>query len=278
MGKESIRKCAVSGLWYPSERDELLATLNVLDNTAVVVDKIDNPFGLMVPHAGYAYSGRTAASGFKAVGGKKIDKIILLGTSHKYLDGTIAFSDWEKVDTPIGSLEQDLEIANFLLMKNTEAKFDKKIHEKEHSLEALFPFIRYYMDQPQIVPILTATNEHSALVALGKSIAEAVKTKWMDTLIVVSTDMSHYHKYDEALRMDRKAISSIVSGDYDMLFQLLESRECELCAYYALIAFFTALNELDKEHGRLIMYETSGDTVPDSRANGVVGYSAMVFN
>lgn len=276
--KKPIRRPAVAGMWYPADKAELLKMMETLDKKSCPEFEDSGEItGLIVPHAGFIYSGNTAACGFKALKDQKFDTVILLGTSHKYRADVISIFDGSEAETPLGNLKIDSDLTQKLIAKNEKITFIKQIHDKEHSLEAELPFIKYYLGNPEIVLVLASTENETLLQNTGIEIAKLIKESGKKVLLVASTDMSHYHPYDEAVKMDKLTISTLESGDYSKLKDLIKKGSCELCGHDSLLMFFSALKELGAEKGRLVKYENSGDAVPGSGAQGVVGYMSMIF-
>jgi pyruvate formate lyase activating enzyme len=277
--KEKVRKPAVANMWYPADKKEILKLMDQLDKTKCPkYEEAKKPvIGLIAPHAGFVYSGPTAACGFKALKGEKYDRVVLFGTSHKFRDETISVYEGTEAWTPLGNLKIDTDFTSKLLASDEKIVFTEAIHSQEHSLEAMFPFIRYYLGDPEIVLMVTATQSEALLKKAGNIIADLIKESDKKTLLLASTDMSHFHSCDEAVKMDNETIKVLESGNYDELRNLITSRKGELCGYDSLISFLTALDSLGSEKGKFVMYQNSGDVMPESKARGVVGYLSMIF-
>jgi AmmeMemoRadiSam system protein B len=279
MELKQIRKYAVAGQWYPSDKKTLLKILQEIDNQADTnYSSKTAPLGLIAPHAGYVYSGRTAAKGFKALSKEKYDTVIVLGTSHRFNNGSIALFDGDEVETPLGNLSIDKDLTKTILLSHKVLSSLPQIHEKEHSLEAMFPFIHFYLNAPSIVLVLTATNDEESLEEFGFALADTISKSSKKILVVASTDMSHFHPYEEALTMDKAAVSYIESGDFVGLISAIHNETIELCGYHALLPFFIAMRQLGSDKGQFLFYENSGDAVPETKAKGVVGYFSMIFS
>mgnify|MGYP001178185459 FL=1 len=277
--KKLVRKPAVAGMWYPAEKTELLKMMDELDKKACPEFKQSNRkiAGLIAPHAGFIYSGPTAACGFKQLKNQKYQRVVILGTSHRYRADLISVFDGTEAQTPLGNLKIDTGFSKALISSDPAIQFVPQIHEKEHSLEAMLPFIKFYLGEVEIVLVLASTENEKLLESAGITIANLIKADSLNTLILASTDMSHYHPYDEAVKMDKSTVSLIESGDYQKLKKMINDKKCELCGHDSLISFFTAMKELKANKGRLVKYENSGDAVPRSKTQGVVGYMSMIF-
>jgi AmmeMemoRadiSam system radical SAM enzyme/AmmeMemoRadiSam system protein B/AmmeMemoRadiSam system protein A len=277
--KAKVRKPAVANMWYPADKKELLKLMEELDRTKCQkYEEAKKPvIGLIAPHAGFVYSGPTAACGFKALKGEKYERVVLLGTSHKFRNETISVYEGTEAWTPLGNLKIDTDFTGKLLASDEKIIFTEAIHSQEHSLESMFPFIKYYLGDPEIVLILASTQDEKLLQKAGNVIADLIKESGKKTLLLASTDMSHFHPYDDAAEMDKETIKVIESGNYNELRNRIMSKKGELCGYDSLISFLTALGSLGNEKGKFVMYQNSGDVMPESKSRGVVGYLSMIF-
>ncbi|MBL8027037.1 MAG: AmmeMemoRadiSam system protein B [Fibrobacteres bacterium] len=278
MDKEITRKCAVADAWYPGNKEALLQMIQDLDRLASSVMPSNKSIaGLIAPHAGYIYSGRTAAKGFRAVSTNNYQDVIIIGTSHRHNNGTIALFQGDAVETPFGNLKINKQITNEILESSDKIKHSELIHSKEHSLEAMFPFIHYYLNAPSVTLILTATNDESLLFELGNTLYGILKAGKGKTLLLASTDMSHFHPYDEATGMDKETVDLIANGKLDELAEKIYKGDSELCGFNALIPFFVAMQRLGCANPEIIAYENSGDAIPGTREKGVVGYMSAIY-
>ena len=275
--KKRIREEVVAGMWYPDNATELTNMLEELDKKCDA-QKVENTSGLIVPHAGFIYSGHTAACGFKAVSGNNYEVAVILGTSHRYREGIVSVYDGSFAKTPIGNLKINRELTEKLIKSDEKIKFVEKIHTQEHSLEAELPFIRHYLGDVEVVLVLASTENDETLLKTGKVISDWIKQSGKKTLVVASSDMSHYHSYEDAVKMDRKTISLIEEGKLETLETSIGSKKCELCGWDSLKIFNKIMKDQNALKPELIHYENSGDAVPESREKGVVGYMAMTFS
>lgn len=277
--KKRVREEAVAGMWYPDNATELMKVLEKLDATECEKkDTVENVAGLIVPHAGFVYSGPTAACGFKALKKKDYDVAVIMGTSHRYRAGIVSVYDGAFAKTPIGNLKINRELTEKLLKSDEKIDFMEKIHTEEHSLEAELPFVRHYLGDIEIVLVLASTQEEETLLKTGDIISEWMRTSGKKTIVIESSDMSHYHSYEDAVKMDRKTISLIEQGKFDELEASIMNKKCELCGWDSLKIFNHIMKNLGADKRELIHYENSGDAVPESRNRGVVGYMAMTFS
>jgi len=277
---DKIRKPVVAGMWYPDEKTELTATLQELFDSIIFYDGEENiePLGLVVPHAGYVYSGKVAAYGYSLLKNMHYDTIILLGTSHHFLENIVSIYDGDFYSTPLGTIEIDNDIAKTIIDSHKRFTFHEHVHAKEHSLESQLPFLQYQLSDFKIVPILTSTHDLLLLNELAETLAEIIKNSAKKILMICSTDMSHFHDYQFAKKMDSRTIELILNNDQDNLRKTILSGDCELCGYYAFNPFIKALKIAHGiDDGKLLKYANSGDATGDFTSQSVVGYCSIVY-
>lgn len=206
---ETIRPAAVSGLFYPADPNELHEQITDFLAAASTVGQA--PLALIVPHAGYIYSGPIAASAYINLRPlrNKIRRVILLGPSHRVAFRGLATSSANFFTTPLGDIKLDTIAAERLNQLPQVQVFDAA-HAQEHSLEVQLPFLQEVLDEFELVPIVVGD-------ATTDEIAEVIDIAWQDdsTLIVISSDLSHYHDYNSAQKMDRHTCSAIESLNPD---------------------------------------------------------------
>ncbi|MDP8323103.1 MAG: AmmeMemoRadiSam system protein B [Candidatus Stygibacter australis] len=273
------RKPAVSGRWYPSDpvqlKQDIRGYLAQVELTPAQQKII--PIGMMVPHAGYMFSAPVAAWSYKLLEGKEYDTVILLGSSHHYASGIVSVYDGEDMETPLGNIPVDTELAKQIISSHNNIKCDEKVHFSEHSNEAQLPFLQYLLQDFNIVSILTSTNDKILLAETADIIYQKVKESGKKVLFINSTDMSHFHPYEEANRIDSKTTDLILAENWTELERNITCRECELCGYHAFTIFQQIMQKLESGKPQLLHYANSGDTHPEYGTEEVVGYSALVF-
>ncbi len=270
------RKPAVAGSFYPAAKEKLEAYLNLFlsktKNVSPYLPKI-----LIVPHAGLDYSGQIAAWGFRQLAGKNYTRIILLGASHR------AFFDYAAVDigclweTPLGKIEIDEKLAEKMI---DEEKIiaDSGPHQEEHSLEIELIFLQKVLKNFKIVPILISQTDSQLINTLAQKISENLDD---NTLLVVSTDLSHYPPYEIANKVDLETIRAILTGKvkkFSKTIQKLESQnypgaETYACGAEAVKVGLRVAEILNLEFKK-IRYANSGDI--SQQKDQVVGYAAII--
>jgi AmmeMemoRadiSam system protein B len=223
------------------------------------------PGGLIAPHAGYQYSGEVAAAAYATLagGGAPVERVVLLGPAHFVPVVSVAASSAEAFATPLGPAPVDTQMRDELVGSGL-VTVDDAAHRSEHSLEVQLPFLQVVLGGVPVVPLLAGPVDSLAVDRVLERLLEE-----SGTLVVVSTDLSHYHDYQTAVRIDEATASAIVRRRAD----LLGSRSaCGVAALQGLVAF-AARREMTV---RLLELCNSGDTAgPPDR---VVGYGAFALN
>lgn len=271
------RPPAVAGSFYPEEKEELNHLLTSLINQSEKIPVEGNLKILIVPHAGIQYSGPTAAAGFKQVEGKNYRRVIILGVSHRaWFDHAAVFAQgqWE---TPLGKVEVDQNLAKNLLDENKRIIADYSPHTLEHSLEVELIFLQKVLKNFKIVPVLVSQTDQELINNLAQKIAQNIDEQ---TLLVVSTDLSHYPPWEVAKKVDNQTIEAILTGDPEKfsqtIFQLesggFPGLETAICGHEA-VKVALRVGQILKVNWQKIKYENSGDTAGEK--SQVVGYAAI---
>lgn len=257
-----VRPAAVAGRFYPGTAGQLGATVTELLATAQPAGSA--PKGVIAPHAGYVYSGPIAATAYASIRARaaQIEKVVLLGPAHRvYLDG-LALSAADRFATPLGEVEVDAALAASVLVLPQVIR-SEQAHELEHSLEVHIPFLQALLPRFTLLPLVVGDASPAA-------VAQVLERVWggPETLIVISSDLSHYHEYAEARRIDEATASWIASTHTPGLDP---RRACGARCIDGLIEF-SRHHPLALE---LLDLRNSGDTAgPRDR---VVGYAAFAI-
>jgi AmmeMemoRadiSam system protein B len=257
---EITRKPAVAGAFYPGEKDSLKYMIDEFFKICKPCDCKKQAKAMIVPHAGYMYSGIVAAEGYKCL--KKLDqkkhwKILLLGPSHfiPFTGAAIPESDfWE---TPLGKVEIGKLPTSEIIIE------DEKPHEEEHSLEVQVPFLQTVLEDFTLYPLCLGEVNPKDLAKELKDFADQD-----DVIIIVSSDLSHFYEYDEAKKLDDKANKYIPALD------IKNAEKVEACGIKGVLTFMHIAKMINLE-GCFIDYKNSGDTAGDK--DRVVGYGCYVF-
>lgn len=241
-----------------------------------------NVAALIVPHAGYYFSGNVAASAYMTLNPKKSYKrIFLLGPSHhEWLNGASVNSKVDYYATPLGNVKVDRETAQQLIDADSVFSYKVAAHAQEHCLEVQLPFLQRRLDEvPPIVPIIISTNDYSKL----KRMAEMLRPYFTDdNLFIISSDFSHYPSYEDAYEVDTKTGKAIETGDVEQLIATIENNAdsgkhnlaTSACGEFPIITLMLMLNHnYEIKH---LMYQNSGD-IDNHDHSRVVGYHAFAF-
>lgn len=278
-----IREPAVAGAFYPGTKAELSAAVDeyLASIKSYEVQPRKYVRGLVVPHAGYVYSGQVAAYGYKTLidsppaGG--IKTVILIGNSHKeYFDGASVYPKGY-FKTPLGNIEIDAEFVKKLMAKSDKISYLETADSEEHSLEVQLPFLQRTLKDFKIVPIILG-NQPGAVEILINALKNLIDER---TLLIASSDLSHYPKYEDAKYSDNKVIEAILSGEREnfrnIIAQLeaggIDNLQTTACGHDA-IEVVMAL--MEGEDAKLLKYANSGDVSIGDKSQ-VVGYGAIAF-
>ncbi len=274
------RKPAVAGTFYPADKATLTQLVDDLLREANPPEIKGTIRAIIVPHAGYTYSGPVAAMAYKILKNRDVRTVVLMSNCHSEgFDGISVYSKGA-FETPLGSVPIDTVLAEKLIAANPKIMNRPSAHLQEHTLEVQLPFIQRVMKDFKIVPIEFGSDSPELTRILADALRKNIDDK---TLIIASTDMSHYPPYEAAKTSDRETINAILSGkaqDLDATLAALESKDvpnaqtflCGVSAVRTVLLLSETLNPIDI---RLLKYSNSGDTSGDR--NRVVGYSAIVF-
>jgi AmmeMemoRadiSam system protein B/AmmeMemoRadiSam system protein A len=279
-GNNMDRKPVLAGSWYPGDSTELRATIESYFRKADPPKIEGRIVGMVSPHAGYVYSGPVAAYGFKALQRDKAkykgSTVVIIGPNHRAA-GFSGISIWADGGwiTPLGRTPIDTDFAKALLNKlGPSADFNTYVHNVEHSLEIQLPFLQYALDNDlKIVPIVLGSQLDIMVDNLANAIAEIADEK---TIILASTDLSHYHPQNKAQSLDGIFTEAVLSGDADSLRKVVRSGKCEACGYNAVLTLMKCAGRLGADSIEKLRYATSGD-VPHGDSSQVVGYLAALF-
>lgn len=273
------RKPAVSGRWYPSDKEQLRRDIeNYLKEADLPEELFERDIlGIMVPHAGYMFSAPVAAWCYKLLEGKDYDTVIFIGSSHHYFRGIVSVYQGDSLSTPLGIIPIDTELSEFLKAQDSRISFEEAIHIPEHSNEAQYPFMQFVQKNFRAVSILTSADDDQLMQKTADALYDYISQSNKKYLFVISSDMSHFHSYEQANMMDKVTLELIESENWEELRQKTQSRECELCGMHALDIFSRLYARIGGDKPLVLKYANSGDAHPEYGLDEVVGYGAVVF-
>jgi len=271
---EEIKKADLAGSWYPADKKELSDMLRGYINQAYPKQIDGHILGIISPHAGYAFSGRTAGFGFKAVKGKGYKTVIILGFSHrKFFDGISVYATGI-FRTPLGDTAVDADLAKRLIDPSQHILFYPDLFNDENSIEMIIPFVQVALPDAKIVPVAFGRQDYALCEALAKRLAGLIKDR-NDVLIIASSDMSHYHAYDEANGIDEFTIKKVSAFKAKELYDELSTGTAELCGATPVTTMLLTMKLLGADNMAILKHENSGDVTGEK--GKVVGYMSVVF-
>ncbi len=276
--RDYVRPPSVAGLFYPAGKDELRHTCaKYMEDARRELSSLadDRLFGIVAPHAGYQYSGYTAAHGYASIPPNSFQRVIVVSPSHReYFDGISVFSG-KSYSTPLGEIEVDVGLReSFLELAGESAIESRAGHKTEHALEVQLPFLQLALGSFKLLPIVMGDQNRKYCGILGKVIADLVSGD--RTLVVASSDLSHYHDYDTAEALDKVCADDVAQLDPDKLLDDLQDGRCEACGGGPVASLLYAAKASGATNARVLYHCNSGDTTGDK--TGVVGYLSAVVS
>jgi MEMO1 family protein len=258
----SIRKAVVSGSFYPDKKEEILKYINHFNSVKTNIDTFENIKAIIVPHAGYIYSGFTANLAYNLVNKEDIKRVLVFGPSHRvYLKGA-SVALYDEYETPLGNLTIDKEFSQKLIDKYDFLEFNEEC-EFEHSTETQAPFIKHYFENVQLVEIVYGEIDYKDL---SKVIDEVLEDE--QNFVVISTDLSHFYTLEEANKKDNICLNAIDKKDLEMFDY------CEACGKTGVKAVINWAIKNNYET-KVLNYCTSADVTKDK--SRVVGYTSALI-
>jgi len=276
--QRSIREPAVAGLFYPAQPDVLARNVDALladAATHVGDDRTRRARVLVSPHAGYAYSGAVAARAFALLTSRAVESVVLIGPSHTEAFSFTSVFEGDAYATPLGILSVDTAAAQRLERAHSSIRRSSRGHvatggRGEHGLEVILPFVQRSCGTPTIVPLVMGTQSWDDCAALGRALAENIDLD--RTLLVASSDLSHFYGYEEALRKDATFCELLAGLDARRLLDALRTGRCEACGAGPVIACMLASEMWHDRQCRILARANSGDVTGDR--GSVVGYAS----
>ena len=280
--RAEVRPPAVADQFYPSDAGKLEAAVKGFLADALP-SRGERPLALVVPHAGYIYSGQIAADGWRQAMGQRYDLVVILGVNHTTpgFSGVSVYTEGG-FRTPLGVAGIDAKAAAELLAADRDCTFDPKVHEREHSIEVHVPFVQVMFPGAKILPVVMGSDDPALCARLGRAVARVASGR--RALIVASSDLAHYPAYDGAVASDRAVLAAVARLDARGLRDSIAAQrragrpglETCACGEAAILAVTEAAKALGATRGVVISRANSGDAAVGER-DRVVGYGAVMF-
>lgn len=271
--RNEVRGPVVAGKFYPGTKESLLKALESM--VGKLPGKVE-AIGLISPHAGYQYSGSVAGAVLSAIKPKSV--YVILGPNHTGLGVSFSMSKADAWNTPLGLVNIDKDLRKKLFESSRLIEADDAAHVAEHSIEVQLPILQAIQKNFTFVPIIVASLDLRSYRALGKDIADAIKSMGVerDVSIIASSDMTHYEPDESAREKDKAAIEAILELDEEKLFYRVRQMDISMCGCGPAAIMIAASKALGAKTARLIKYETSGDVSGDY--SSVVGYAGITLS
>lgn len=265
-----IRRSILAGQWYPGTARELERTIESFFANVEPAGLDGQAVGLICPHAGYAYSGQTAAYAYSQVRGESFDVVVVISPLHRLPLGRFAVNSATSYETPLGLVRVAQDLVDALDRK---VSINRVAQDGEHSIEVQLPFLQVALDDINLLPVMVGESSFEAGTRLGSALAEMLEGK--KALIVASSDMHHIDNYAEVVRRDQVVIEAIDSFDMARIQKALSPWDCSVCGRIPIYAMLTAAQSLSADQVKILHHTTSGD-VTGMRTPGqyTVGYLA----
>jgi MEMO1 family protein len=294
----NLRLPSVSGQFYPSDKDELYELIHRCFTHELGPGKypsgssisnsqeISRVECLIVPHAGYIYSGPVAAHGYRIAFDffqkfkyEKEITVVILGPNHYGIGSGIALSSASKWRTPLGDVKVASELGKILTSASNIIDVDEVAHSREHSIEVQIPFLQamgsFFSDNFTILPISLMLQNLDSALEVGDELFSLIEDQKIPILVIGSSDLTHYEPEEQASKKDHQLLEEVCRLQMRPFYTVLEKRNISACGYGAIATVMHLAEKFKKHRGVLLKYATSGETSGDK--SSVVGYSAVHF-
>ncbi|HII84256.1 MAG TPA: AmmeMemoRadiSam system protein B [Methanobacterium subterraneum] len=278
-----IRKPAVAGMFYESDEGSLKKRIEWCYQHKLGPGKQPGKLGnqrsikgLIAPHAGYVYSGPVAACSYLELAEDGMpETVVILCPNHTGMGSGLATMTQGSWLTPLGEVEIDQEFATELVNYYPLLDDDPSAHIQEHSCEVQLPFLQEISTDFQMVPVCMMMQDVETSRELGETIAHTAAKLGRDTVVIASTDFTHYQPQEVAQAHDEKVLQAIAKMDEVEMIQRIQEYQVTMCGYGPVTATIEASRNMGAQTASILQYATSGDTGGDK--DSVVGYASAVF-
>jgi hypothetical protein len=272
---QTTRHSVIAGSWYPGTEKSLA---RAVDDYLAHVDQppvAGELLGLVSPHAGYIYSGQTAAYAYHQLQGQQVDTIVLMGPSHRAWVGDYAVSIEDTYETPLGPVPLDHDFANELA---EHVPLRRIQGDMEHCLEIQLPFLQRQLGEFRLEPMLMSVDDPAAAQRLAAALAEVIGQragKGERTLLIASSDLHHIENHEDVVRRDQRVVEAIAAYELERLTSLLMAPACSVCGRMPILSVLHAARALGADAVQVLHHTNSG-AVTGQRRSGqyTVGYMA----
>ena len=267
-----VRKAVVCGQFYPAEPQILRAQIrSCLAESRSRSDP--HVRALIVPHAGYDYSGPVAADAYKLVEGREFESVVLIAFLHRMFLQGVLVDEADAYETPLGRISVDLKLVREIQLCNPHFRNAVPGRIEEHSLEVQLPFLQETVPGLKIVPIYIGVQDITNITVLAEALAKVLSGR--NVLVVATSDLSHFHSHETAVTKDLALIAMFEKGNAEAIYDAYAKEEAEACGMGPVLSLILLARKMGWAGPRLVRYANSGDVTGDK--SSVVGYAAMAF-
>jgi AmmeMemoRadiSam system protein B len=267
-----VRRHVVAGMFYPEDPGELGRNVDALLASADVRVPTRRIVAVVAPHAGYMYSGPTAAGAYARLRGAAYDTVVIVSPSHRESFDGVTVYPGDAYSTPLGDVPVDGGLRAELLETCRRVSADLRGHGSEHALEVQLPFLQRTLGRFRLLPLVIGHQDRDTCFELGDCLGRLIRNR--SALLVASTDLSHYHSAGEADRLDGVFIEGLDRGDEEALMRCLEEGSTEACGGGPVVAVLRAARGMGAAIVEVTDRSTSADVTGDRTS--VVGYVSAV--
>ena len=273
--RSEARPSPIAGRWYPGDPEVLARQVDDYIRAVKIKqeDLSGKIIGLVVPHAGYIYSGRTAAYGYKAIADQPRKLVVILSPLHQYAPYDFITTAYGAYQTPLGDVplaKAEMKTLNDVLLAEG-LHLDQVAREGEHSLEIQLPFLQRVWQTPfELIPVMVRTYDEGKITAFASALAQALKKQ--DALIIASSDLSHFQSLEVAQQLDAETLRRIRARDAQQVLAGAKDESAPACGAAGIAVMLETTQKLGADKAQILNYSTSADATGD--ASSVVGYGA----
>jgi MEMO1 family protein len=271
---KAVRGSVYSGTFYSNSSHQLSYQLSTLLNKCSFKNSDNCLYGLIVPHAGYMYSGSVAASGFSKLKDRQYDRIVIIGPSHRHSFSGASIYDGSGYETPLGVISMDEHCISKIRNHSDSISFIPLAHEQEHSIEVELPFIQaLFKNNIPIVPIVIGDKSAETIQTIATTLHEVCSN---NTLFIASSDFSHFYTDSRAREMDYRAKDLILNMKLEQLFKEDDKKTIEMCGLSPILIMAMIMKKRGFNSIDAYQYSNSGDVSNDKTS--VVGYWSIGYS
>jgi MEMO1 family protein len=271
----NVRKTAIAGSWYPGTPEVLTRDIKKYIDDAGINPSGKKPTVIICPHAGYMYSGPVAGYAYKAISGHTYKTVVVISPSHKAFFPFVSVWVEGGFETPLGKIDIDTELCGSLINASRYIRDERSPHITEHALEIQLPFLKHVLGDFSLCPLIMGEQSLPMCRELSKALARGIPNP-EETLIVASSDLSHFHHAERAHVMDRNLAKLISEFDIEGLSDAIDSGRSEACGSGPVMTAMLYAKEKDRTDVKVLKYATSADITGDR--SSVVGYLSAVIS